>query len=78
MNRTRRQDKAATDLETQHRLWIIRIQELVGAGLTPRRALDQLTEEATTWITEKPERKAARTIAWHAFIRRIPKPQPQH
>ena len=73
MNRTRRHDKAASDLETQHRLWTVRIQELVGTGLAPRQAFTKLAEEVAPWITENPQRKAARQDAWNAFTRRIPK-----
>lgn len=73
MNRTRRQDKAASDLETQHRLWTVRIQELVASGLTARQAFVKLSEEVIPWIAENPQRKAARTIAWNTFNHRIPK-----
>jgi uncharacterized protein YoaH (UPF0181 family) len=73
MNRTRRHAKAARDLETQHRLWTVRIQELVASGLAARQALVKLAEEVTPWIAENPQRKAARQDAWNAFNHRIPK-----
>lgn len=71
-SRTRRHDKATSDLETQHRLWTVRIQELVASGLSARQVLAKLAEEVTPWIAENPQRKAARQHAWNAFNRRIP------
>lgn len=71
MNRTRRHDKVSADLETQHRLWIMRIQELVATGRHPTQSLTSLSSEVTAWIAENPQRKASRQEAWNAFNRRI-------
>lgn len=72
--RDRRHAKSAADTETQHRLWTIRIQEHVAAGLAPRQALEKLRTEAAAWVAEISQRKAERRDAWNAFLRKIPAP----
>jgi hypothetical protein len=70
--RARRREKSQLDLDTQHRLWFIRLMEQVAAGDHPRVALDKLTEEVRPWISEIPQRKTERQVAWSAFLRKIP------
>ena len=72
--RPRRQAKVQADTGTQHRLWLVRLQDLVAAGDTPRDALDKLAGETRGWLAEIPQRKAERLAAWHAFLRKIPTP----
>jgi uncharacterized protein YoaH (UPF0181 family) len=64
--------KVMNDTDTQHSLWVIRIQELMALKkCSSHKALELLTVEVDAQIKEKPQRSQDMRLCWAAFIRRI-------
>lgn len=71
-NRKRRKEKADKDAETMMQLWVVRIQELIAEGNTPKRALSKLSGEVHCRIMEDPQRSSQIKGVWNQFLRKIP------
>jgi hypothetical protein len=70
--RQRKKAETQADIETQHKLWVIRIQDLVAtADLTPTQALVKLEAEVQADIRSRPQWKQALTLTWLEFKRKI-------
>lgn len=70
--RQRRKAKANADLQTQHKLWTARIQDIMAAeGCDAKMALKKLEGEVAKEILIRPQWKQTMWLAWASYIRRI-------